>query len=134
MDDQQWLTERFQQHRPHLRAVAYRMLGSLTDADDAVQDAWERVSRARADEVGNLKAWLTTIVARVCLNLLRSRNAQREESLEVSVPDPIVTLEGGPDPNSRSTDSVVKGSTAHRSRSFSGTGAISDSRWTQDSK
>jgi RNA polymerase sigma factor (sigma-70 family) len=98
VDDQQWLTERFQQHRPHLRAVAYRMLGSLTDADDAVQDAWERVSRARADEVGNLKAWLTTIVARVCLNLLRSRNAQREESLEVSVPDPIVTLEGGPDP------------------------------------
>ena len=98
MDDQQWLTERFQAHRPHLRAVAYRMLGSLTDADDAVQDAWERVSRARADEVGNLKAWLTTIVARVCLNLLRSRNAQREESLEVSVPDPIVTLEGGPDP------------------------------------
>ena len=97
MDDQQWLTERFQQHRPHLRAVAYRMLGSLADADDAVQDAWERVSRARADEVGNLKAWLTTIVARVCLNLLRSRNAQREESLEVSVPDPIVTL-GGPDP------------------------------------
>ena len=98
MDDQQWLTERFQQHRPHLRAVAYRMLGSLADADDAVQDAWERVSRARADEVDNLKAWLTTIVARVCLNLLRSRNAQREESLEVSVPDPIVTLEGGPDP------------------------------------
>ena len=98
MDDQQWLTERFQQHRPHLRAVAYRMLGSLTDADDAVQDAWERVSRARAEEVGNLKAWLTTIVARVCLNLLRSRNAQREESLEVSVPDPILTLEGGPDP------------------------------------
>jgi len=98
VDDQQWLTERFQQHRPHLRAVAYRMLGSLTDADDAVQDAWERVSRARADEVGNLKAWLTTIVARVCLNLLRSRNAQHEESLEVSVPDPIVTLEGGPDP------------------------------------
>jgi DNA-directed RNA polymerase specialized sigma24 family protein len=72
VDDQQWLTERFQAHRPHLRAVAYRMLGSLTDADDAVQDAWERVSRARADEVGNLKAWLTTIVARVCLNLLRS--------------------------------------------------------------
>jgi RNA polymerase sigma factor (sigma-70 family) len=98
VDDQQWLTERFQQHRPHLRAVAYRMLGSLADADDAVQDAWERVSRAQADEVGNLKAWLTTIVARVCLNLLRSRTAQREESLEVSVPDPIVTLEGGPDP------------------------------------
>jgi RNA polymerase sigma factor (sigma-70 family) len=91
VDDQQWLTEHFQAHRPHLRAVAYRMLGSLADADDAVQDAWERVSRARADEVGNLKAWLTTIVARVCLNLLRSRTAQREESLEVRVPDPILT-------------------------------------------
>jgi DNA-directed RNA polymerase specialized sigma24 family protein/ketosteroid isomerase-like protein len=101
VDDQQWLTEHFQQHRPHLRAVAYRMLGSLADADDAVQDAWERVSRARADEVGNLTAWLTTIVARVCLNLLRSRTAQREESLEVSVPDPILTLEAGPIPNSR---------------------------------
>ena len=98
MDDRDWLARQFEAHRSRLRAVAYRMLGSLTDADDAVQDAWERVSRAPADEVDNLKAWLTTIVARVCLNLLRSRNAQREESLEVSVPDPIVTLEGGPDP------------------------------------
>ena len=82
MDDQQWLTERFQQHRPHLRAVAYRMLGSLTDADDAVQDAWERVSRAQPDEVGNLKAWLTTIVARVCLNLAyRGARAARAAAL-----------------------------------------------------
>ena len=97
-DDSEWLAGRFEEHRPHLRAVAYRMLGSLTDADDAVQDAWERVSRARAEEVGNLKAWLTTIIARVCLNRLRARNTRREESLEVRVPDPIVTLEGGPDP------------------------------------
>jgi RNA polymerase sigma factor (sigma-70 family) len=98
MDDSEWLAGRFQEHRPHLRAVAYRMLGSLTEADDAVQDAWERVSRAGAEEVENLKAWLTTIVARVCLNMLRSRNTQREKSLEVSVPDPIVSPEGGPDP------------------------------------
>jgi RNA polymerase sigma factor (sigma-70 family) len=98
MDDNEWLAGRFQEHRPHLRAVAYRMLGSLTDADDAVQDAWERVSRAGADEVESLKGWLTTIVARVCLNLLRSRNTQREEPLEACVPDPIVSLEGGPDP------------------------------------
>jgi RNA polymerase sigma factor (sigma-70 family) len=98
MDNSEWLAGRFQQHRSHLRAVAYRMLGSLTDADDAVQDAWERVSRAGADEVDNLKAWLTTIVARVCLNMLRSRNTQREEPLEVCVPDPIVSPAGGPDP------------------------------------
>jgi RNA polymerase sigma factor (sigma-70 family) len=98
MDDSEWLAGRFEENRPHLRAVAYRMLGSLTEVDDAVQDAWERVSRAGAEDVDNLKAWLTTIVARVCLNMLRSRNTQREESLEVSVPDPIVSLEGGHDP------------------------------------
>ncbi|MGA7418963.1 MAG: sigma-70 family RNA polymerase sigma factor [Acidimicrobiales bacterium] len=94
MDDNQWLAERFEDHRAHLRAVSYRMLGSLTDADDAVQDAWERVSRAGTDDVENLSGWLTTIVARVCLNMLRSRNIRREESLEVSVPDPIVCTEG----------------------------------------
>jgi RNA polymerase sigma factor (sigma-70 family) len=98
MDDSEWLAGRFEENRPHLRAVAYRMLGSLTEVDDAVQDAWERVSRAGAEDVDNLKAWLTTIVARVCLNMLRSRNTQREESLEVAVPDPIVSLEGGLDP------------------------------------
>jgi RNA polymerase sigma-70 factor (ECF subfamily) len=98
MDDSEWLAGRFEEHRSHLRAVAYRMLGSLTEADDAVQNAWERVSRAGADDVQNLKGWLTTIVARVCLNMLRSRNALREESLEACVPDPIVRLEGVPDP------------------------------------
>src|SRR6266536_2965436 len=98
MDDSEGLAGRFQEHRPHLRAVAYRMLGSLTEADDAVQDAWERVSRAGAEEVENLKGWLTTIVARVCLNMLRSRNTQREESLEACVPDPIVSPAGGLDP------------------------------------
>jgi RNA polymerase sigma factor (sigma-70 family) len=98
MDDSEWLAGRFEEHRPYLRAVAYRMLGSLTDADDAVQDAWERVSRAGANEVENLKGWLTRIVARVCLNMLRSRNTRREESLETCVPDPIVSPEGGLDP------------------------------------
>ena len=91
MDESEWLADRFEAHRPHLRAVAYRMLGSLTDADDAVQDAWERLSRAGADGIENLGGWLTTVVARVCLNMLRSRNTRREESLEALVPDPIVS-------------------------------------------
>ena len=91
MDESEWLADRFEAHRPHLRAVAYRMLGSLTEADDAVQDAWERLSRAGADGIENLGGWLTTVVARVCLNMLRSRNTRREESLEALVPDPIVS-------------------------------------------
>ena len=73
-EDRQWLADRFEEQRGHLRAVAYRMLGSLTEADDAVQDAWLRLSQSRADEVENLSAWLTTVVGRVCLNVLRSRN------------------------------------------------------------
>ena len=88
MGENDWLAERFEEQRAHLRAVAYRMLGSLTEADDAVQDAWVRVSRAETSEVENLGGWLTTIVARVCLNMLRSRNVRREESLEVHLPDP----------------------------------------------
>jgi RNA polymerase sigma-70 factor (ECF subfamily) len=98
MDDQQWLAERFEEHRTRLRAVAYRMLGSLSEADDAVQDAWLRVSRADTSAVENLGAWLTTIVARVSLNILRSRNTRREQSLEVHVPDPIVDPADGTDP------------------------------------
>src|SRR5437588_7593789 len=90
MTDQQWLAEQFEEHRSRLRAVAYRMLGSLSEADDAVQDAWLRVSRADASEVESLGAWLTTIVARVALNMLRSRNTRGEQSLDVRVPDPIV--------------------------------------------
>jgi RNA polymerase sigma factor (sigma-70 family) len=86
-----WLTEGFETNRGRLRAVAYRMLGSLTEADDAVQEAWLRVARADASEVDNLSAWLTTIVARVCLNALRSRNARREEPLDAHVPDPVIT-------------------------------------------
>jgi RNA polymerase sigma-70 factor (ECF subfamily) len=93
-----WLTEGFEKNRGRLRAVAYRMLGSLAEADDAVQEAWLRVARADASDVDNLSAWLTTIVARVCLNTLRSRNARREESLDVHVPDPVITRADGPDP------------------------------------
>jgi RNA polymerase sigma-70 factor (ECF subfamily) len=92
MGDNQWLAERFEEHRAHLRAVAYRMLGSLSDADDAVQDAWLRISRAQAGEVDNLRGWLTTITARVCLNMLRSRNRRREESMQAHVPDPVISL------------------------------------------
>jgi RNA polymerase sigma factor (sigma-70 family) len=92
-DDTDWLADRFEQHRPHLRAVAYRMLGSLSEADDAVQDTWLRVSRSGASEVENLGGWLTTVVARICLNLLRSRNRRREESLAVHIPDPVITVD-----------------------------------------
>ena len=76
--DRDWLAEHFEEHRPHLRAVAYRMLGSLAEADDAVQDAWLRVSRAGADGIENFRGWLTTIVARVCLNALHARKARPE--------------------------------------------------------
>jgi len=98
MTDQQWLAERFEEHRSRLRAVAYRMLGSLSEADDAVQDAWLRVSRADTSEVENLGAWLTTIVARVELNILRSRNSRREKPLEVHLPDPVVDAADGTNP------------------------------------
>jgi RNA polymerase sigma factor (sigma-70 family) len=92
------LTERFEEQRPRLRAVAYRMLGSLSEADDALQEAWLRVSRAGTDGVENPAAWLTTVVARVCLNLLRSREHRREEPLDVHVPDPVVSRPDGMDP------------------------------------
>jgi RNA polymerase sigma factor (sigma-70 family) len=98
MEDPESLANRFEEHRAHLRAVAYRMLGSLSDADDAVQDTWMRVSRAGTGGVENLGGWLTTIVARVCLNMLRSRNVRREESLEVRLPDPVISAEGNLQP------------------------------------
>jgi RNA polymerase sigma-70 factor (ECF subfamily) len=94
MDEREWLAERFEEHRPHLRAVAYRMLGSLTEAEDAVQDAWLRLSRSGAGEVENLGSWLTTIVARVCLNMLRARKVRREVSLGLHLPDPIISRDG----------------------------------------
>ena len=94
MDENQWLADRFEEHRAHLRAVAYRMLGSLAEAEDAVQDTWLRLSRTGTAEVENLGGWLTTITARVCLNMLRSRSRRREESLEVRLPDPVVSPDG----------------------------------------
>jgi len=93
-----WLAERFEQHRPRLRAVAYRMLGSFDEADDAVQEAWLRFSAAGADEVVNLGGWLTTIVTRVCLNMLRARAARPETLAGARVPDPVLTLADGPTP------------------------------------
>ena len=94
MDENQWLADRFEEHRSHLRAVAYRMLGSLAEADDAVQDTWLRLSRSGAGGVENLGGWLTTIVARVCLNMLRSRNVRRESSFGVHLPDPLISADG----------------------------------------
>jgi RNA polymerase sigma-70 factor (ECF subfamily) len=97
MGDQDWLATRFEEQRARLRRVAYRMLGSPAEADDAVQDAWLRASHAGADEVDNLGGWLTTIVARVCLDRLRARRARREDPLDVHVPDPVVGLESDPE-------------------------------------
>jgi RNA polymerase sigma-70 factor, ECF subfamily len=98
MDERDWLAERFQEHRPRLRAVAYRMLGSTSEADDAVQEAWIRLSRSNAGEIDNLEAWLVTAVGRVALNLLRSRKTRREEPLDAHLPDPIVDRADGIDP------------------------------------
>ena len=96
--NQEWLARQFEEQRPHLRAVAYRMLGSLSEADDAVQDAWLRLSRTDTSEVQNLGGWLTTVVARVALNMLRSRKTRREQPLDVYVPDPIIDPPDGTDP------------------------------------
>jgi RNA polymerase sigma factor (sigma-70 family) len=93
-----WLAERFEANRSHLRAVAYRMLGSQIEADDAVQDAWLRFSRSDADSVENLRGWLTTIVARSCLDILRSRRSRREDPLGSDLPDPIASHQGRIDP------------------------------------
>ncbi len=98
MDERDRLAERFQEHRPRLRAVAYRILGSTSEADDAVQEAWIRLSRSNADEVDNLEAWLVTVVGRVALNMLRSRKRRREEPLGSRLPDPIVDRADGIDP------------------------------------
>src|SRR5213080_1750903 len=98
MDKHEWLAERFEAERLHLRAVAYRMLGDLTEADDAVQESWLHLSRSDTSGVENLGGWLTTVVARICLDMLRSRNSRREEPLEASVPEPSMSREGGIDP------------------------------------
>ncbi|MBA9007939.1 RNA polymerase sigma factor SigJ [Thermomonospora cellulosilytica] len=96
--DERNLAGLFEEHRTRLRAVAYRMLGSVSEADDAVQETWIRLGRTGADEVNDLGAWLTTVVARVCLNALRSRERRREDPLDVRVPDPIVAPGTGGDP------------------------------------
>ena len=108
MEDQELIAERFESLRPRLQAIAYRMLGSLSEADDAVQNAWLRLSRSDTSKVGNLAAWLTTVVARVCLNMLQARGSRREEPLEVHLPEPIVTPMEGSDPEAEAVlaDSV----------------------------
>ena len=97
-NEHDWLAKQFEAERPHLRAVAYRMLGDLTEAEDAVQESWLHLSRSDTSGVENLGGWLTTVVARICLDMLRSRNSRREEPMEAHVPDPIVSREGGIDP------------------------------------
>src|ERR1700731_4110005 len=108
MDQHDWLAEQFEANRSHLRSVAYRMLGSLAEADDAVQESWLHVSRAGTSGVKNLGGWLTTVVARVCLDMLRSRESRREESLGEHIPDPIASPEDGIDPEheAETADSV----------------------------
>jgi RNA polymerase sigma-70 factor (ECF subfamily) len=98
MDEREWLADQFEANRTHLRAVAYRMLGSVNEADDAVQESWLRLSRSETADVENLRAWLTTVVARVCLDMLRSRKSRREEPLGPHVPEPIVSPKDGLNP------------------------------------
>jgi RNA polymerase sigma-70 factor (ECF subfamily) len=98
MDEHDWLATRFESERPHLRAVAYRLLGSLSEADDAVQESWLHVSRSDRRSVTNLSGWLTTVVARVCLDMLRSHAARREERLDGRLPDPIISRAEGINP------------------------------------
>jgi len=98
MDETDWLAERFEQHRPRLQAVAYRMLGSLAEAEDAVQDAWLRLNQSKAEQIDNLGGWLTTVVARECLHMLRARRHRREDSFAAHLPDPVITPDGDLDP------------------------------------
>jgi RNA polymerase sigma-70 factor (ECF subfamily) len=107
MDDSEWLAQHFEQHRPRLRSIAYRMLGSLSDADDAVQDAWLRLSRSQAGQIENLAGWLTTVVARECLHVLRSRRSRGEDTVG-ALPDPIVVPDDdfGPEQQAVLADSV----------------------------
>jgi RNA polymerase sigma factor (sigma-70 family) len=108
MNERDWLAERFQEHRPRLRAVAYRVLGSTSEADDAVQEAWIRLSRSNAGAIDNLEAWLVTVVGRVALDILRARKTRREEPLESHLPDPIIDSADGVDPQNEAllADSV----------------------------
>jgi RNA polymerase sigma factor (sigma-70 family) len=108
MQTQEQLADQFEEHRDHLRSVAYRMLGSVAEADDAVQDAWLRLARADTDDVVNLRGWLTTVVSRICLDMLRSRKSRREDSLEFHFPDPVVTrLDADPASSAEQADAVT---------------------------
>jgi RNA polymerase sigma factor (sigma-70 family) len=98
VNENEWMAEQFESNRTHLRAVAYRMLGSVNEADDAVQEAWLRLSRSGAGDIENLSGWLTTVVARVCLDMLRARKSRREEVLDTDAAEPAVTPEDGLDP------------------------------------
>src|SRR3954452_12517722 len=101
------LAEQFEQHRAHLRAVAYRMLGSASEADDAVQESWIRLDRTDVSAVENLRAWLTTVVSRVCLDMLRTRTSRREDPLDTHVPDPVITrADANPESGAMLADSV----------------------------
>src|ERR671924_92083 len=107
MDEQNWLAERFEANRGHLQTVAYRMLGSLTEADDAVQETWLRLSRSSSRDLENVDGWLTTVIARVCLNMLRSRKTRREEPLATHIPDPVVSrADTDPEQSALLADSV----------------------------
>jgi RNA polymerase sigma factor (sigma-70 family) len=106
VDDGDGLAQRFEAYRAYLAAVAYRMLGSRSDADDAVQEAWLRLVGSSVDEVRNLRAWLTTVVGRICLDMLRSRAARREEPLELRVRDPVVTFDDDPERDAVLADAV----------------------------
>jgi RNA polymerase sigma factor (sigma-70 family) len=108
VDERNWQTEEFERHRRHLRAVAYRMLGSLSDADDVLQEAWLRFDRSDADAVENMRGWLTTVVARLCLDELRARKARREDYVGEWLPEPLVAPESGDDPEQQAllADSV----------------------------
>src|SRR5436305_1311402 len=110
MDERDWLAERFQEHRPRLRAAAYRILGSTSEADDAVQEAWIRLTRSNAGEIDNLEAWLVTVVGRVALNMLRSRKTRREEPFGAHMPEPIVDRADGVDPSTRRWSPTPSGS------------------------
>jgi RNA polymerase sigma-70 factor, ECF subfamily len=102
----EWLAQRFEENRAHLRSVAYRMLGSIADAEDAVQETWLRFSRAENSHIDNMRGWLTTVVSRICLDMLRSRSLKREESLDTSIPDFIVSREGNPQDEAVLADSL----------------------------
>ncbi len=106
MSDPDRLAERFEAHRPHLHAVAHRMLGSMAEAEDAVQDAWLRLDRSDSYQVDNLGGWLTTVIARLCLDRLRARASRREESLELRMPDPVISFDGDPEHEAILADSI----------------------------